>query len=136
MLEGEASFVLLRRFTVVTPRQIKQHIAGHAFWKVRLREALSTGAAGLDATTIRPDDRCDFGKWLHSLPDGVRTSLEARAVADAHRQFHQAAADVVVQIQGGDRKGAEDAMRLRGSFSRTTAHLTGAMAKWMEKNRA
>lgn len=111
---------------------IKTHIAGHGIWKVRLREALSDGGESLDASAIRPDDRCALGIWLRDADPRVRASRHWHDVADHHRAFHEAAADVVVQIQGGDVAAAERSIHLRGDLSRKTSRLTLAMVAWMD----
>lgn len=99
----------------------------HQQWKVKLREAVQSGEQ-LDIETIRRDDCCDLGKWLHSegrthfghSPEFVKllathydfhliTSVvariinskdydQAKAMLEGSSQFASASADVAMAI--------------------------------------
>jgi hypothetical protein len=76
-------------------------IAKHMEWKTRLRNAALRNEP-LDVATIRRDDCCPLGKWLHG--EGGRIwSSQPRFVAlvDRHREFHLETGKVAATITGG-----------------------------------
>ena len=120
---------------MIDPKEVKRHIAGHGFWKARLRAALADGAKSLNAADVRPDDRCAFGKWLRSQPATIQGTPHWKTAMEHHRSFHLAAADVVELIQQGEEEKARQAIALRGSLSRGTSVLVRTMVAWMEDRR-
>lgn len=40
-------------------------IAAHTQWKVRLRTFIDGTGEKLESTTVRLDNPCDVGKWIH-----------------------------------------------------------------------
>ena len=62
--------------------------AAHQQWKARLQESVSARAT-LDVSTIRRDDCCELGKWLHS--NGRSTyghKPEFKNLLTKHASFH------------------------------------------------
>jgi hypothetical protein len=112
--------------------QIRAAQSAHATWKIRLKSAIASGGAELEESTVRADDRCDFGRWLHgqTVPAAVRDGADYAEVVRLHAAFHAEAAEVVARAQRGDREGAESAMKFGGTFSRASAQLDSALTRW------
>ncbi|MFN3567165.1 MAG: methyl-accepting chemotaxis protein, partial [Burkholderiaceae bacterium] len=90
-------------------------VEAHRAWKVKLRQAI-TKKEKLDAATIRRDDCCALGQWLHG--EGGRRWGTQPAFVDLlgkHRDFHHAAGEVAETINRG---AYEAAARLLGAGSR------------------
>ena len=68
----------------------------HKAWMTRLRDAIRTGKCDVPAATVRADDQCTLGKWLHG-GSGYRAEQPARwqEMHDLHEQFHANAARVL-----------------------------------------
>jgi aerotaxis receptor len=80
---------------------LKAAIAKHMEWKTRLRNAALRNEP-LDVATIRRDDCCPLGQWLHG--EGGRIwSNQPRFVAlvDRHREFHLETGTVATAISRG-----------------------------------
>jgi len=90
---------------VLAEIDIDTAITAHENWKLRLQQYLKGESDDvLDPATVCMDDRCALGQWLHG-PGGQRLGkYPAFSVLVArHQYFHQQAADVVTQVQAGDR---------------------------------
>jgi len=74
--------------TMIDPATLDHAIAAHAKWKFRLREAIRTGQSEWTVEKVRPDDQCEFGKWLNSLPLPDRMMNEWKDVKALHAKFH------------------------------------------------
>jgi methyl-accepting chemotaxis protein len=90
-------------------------VEAHRAWKVKLRSAIAKKEK-LDAATIKRDDCCPLGKWLHG-EGGGRWGTRAAFVelVDKHREFHLAAGEVAEIINRG---AYEQAERLLGGGTR------------------
>ena len=98
-------------------------IMAHENWKLRLESCLhGTSHEHLTAEKVGCDDACDLGKWIYG--DGEQhlgkyaTFTELR---NSHRQFHQAAANVLTLANSGHRDEAE--VLLHGEFERMSNHV-------------
>ena len=83
---------------------LKGAIAKHMEWKATLRNAALHGST-LDIETIKRDDCCALGKWLHG--EGSRQwqkEPKFLELIDKHRDFHLCAAHVAhtIKTQGQD----------------------------------
>ncbi|MCS6945933.1 MAG: methyl-accepting chemotaxis protein [Sutterellaceae bacterium] len=90
-------------------------VEAHRAWKVKLRSAIAKREK-LDVATIRRDDCCPLGQWLHG--EGGRRWRTRPAFVDLvtkHREFHLAAGEVAETINRG---AYEQAQRLLGGGSR------------------
>lgn len=86
---------------------LNQASQAHADWKVKLRMAIAKKET-LDAATIRVDNACALGKWLHG--EGKTTHGKLKPFGDCvakHAAFHKAAASVADAINRGDYAAAE-----------------------------
>ncbi|MHC4401265.1 MAG: CZB domain-containing protein [Planctomycetota bacterium] len=111
---------------------IERAIAAHARWKYRLFDAVKTGKSEWTVQGIRSYDQCDFGKWLGSLSPSDRSSEHCKKVTDLHREFHQAASEVLELALSGRKQEAEAAIALGSRFSLVSSNLTMAMSAWKD----
>lgn len=113
---------------------LNKGIAAHSGWKARLRNAASSGKFEVATNTVKADDQCEFGKWLHGsgLSAAEKQSEHYRAVKQLHAQFHLDAAKVAELATSGQKEAAEKEMGMGSSYSKSSTALTGAMVKWRE----
>ena len=76
-------------------------ISKHAEWKTKFRSAI-TNKEKLDTATIRRDDCCELGKWLHGEGKISHRSYSSyAAVVPKHAAFHVEAGKVADAINSG-----------------------------------
>jgi len=112
--------------------EITKAIGARGMWKQRLREAVDTGKSEFIVERVRPDNLCDFGKWLSSLPLGDQNSSHWKIVQDLHGKFHAEAARVLGLAVRGHKREAEHELTAESNFVKISLELTGAMMKWKE----
>lgn len=112
-------------------QQIDRAIGAHGMWKTRLKDAVTTGVSEFNVETVKVDNRCEFGRWLHQEAS-VQTRADPRyaQVRTLHAQFHQEAAAVLAQALAGKQTEARAALALRSPFASASARLTQAMVDW------
>jgi len=110
--------------------EINKAIGAHGMWKQRLRQAVDTGKSDFTVERVRPDNLCDFGKWLYSLPAGDQTSAHWKTVRELHDKFHAEAAHILGLAVGGHKQEAEKGLDTGSNFTKISSELTGAMMKW------
>jgi hypothetical protein len=118
---------------MIDPAALDHEIAAHAKWKFRLREAIKTGLSEWTVDTVRPDNLCEFGKWLDALPLPMRMSHDWREAKALHAQFHRAAAEVLKSALAGDKTGAEAAMAPGGAYADVSTKLVRGLTEWKKK---
>ena len=77
-----------------TTLTLERAYEAHNHWKIMLQESVSARTT-LDVATIRRDDCCNLGKWLHS--DGQRGyghKPEFKSLMAKHASFHLVASVV------------------------------------------
>jgi methyl-accepting chemotaxis protein len=114
--------------------QVTVAIGAHRQWKQRLQAAIDTGQSTLSVIDVCADNRCDFGRWLYSLPPADRNSVHWREVQKLHAGFHQEASHVLDLALRGYKAGAHKCMAFGGRFAVASANLTTAMMKWKAAN--
>ncbi|MDG3004061.1 CZB domain-containing protein [Paludisphaera mucosa] len=117
---------------MIDPASLDHAIASHAKWKFRLREAIKTGKSEWTVETVRPDDLCEFGKWLNALPLADRMRKEWREVKSLHAKFHVAAAGVLESAVAGRQAEATDAMASGGPFTDVSVKLVRLISDWKQ----
>lgn len=113
-----------------TPAELDQFIAAHGMWKARLRQVLASGRSETPVATIRRDDQCDFGRWLHGASPADRRAPEYQSIKTLHARFHVAASRVVELALAGRRAEAEASMAMGGEYFQASVELTNAMKGW------
>lgn len=115
---------------MMTIDEINKAIGNHGLWKLRLRSAIDTGKSDYSVANVRPDNLCEFGKWLNTFSAADKNSEQFKKVKDLHAQFHHEAANVIALAVEGKKHEAEIAMSPTGAFTKISAKLTSAMIAW------
>lgn len=112
--------------------ELDKAIGAHGMWKARLKQAIATGKVDTPTDTIRKDNECAFGKWLHgsSLNTEEKNTPEYKKVRDLHAHFHKCAARVAELAQNGKKDLAEQMLSVDGEFGEASHKLTQAMMDW------
>jgi Chemoreceptor zinc-binding domain len=115
---------------MINKDEISDAISAHGMWKQRLRQAIVSGSSEYTVNTLKVDNLCAFGKWLHSLAPDEKKSTHWVNVKDLHATFHVEAASILDLALKGKKKEAEDAMEAGKEFARLSGKLTVAMMSW------
>jgi hypothetical protein len=112
--------------------EIEKAIGAHGMWKGRLSLAIEAGKSATPVESIRMDNQCVFGKWLHgsTLTSVDRASHHFKTVKELHAEFHKTAARVMELALSGSKTEALKAMSFGGEYASISARLTGAMMEW------
>lgn len=112
--------------------EIDKAIAGHGAWKARLLGAIKQEKLDVPVGTIKMDNQCDFGKWLHgtSTTPAIRDSVSYKKVKELHSEFHKSAARVAELAVAGKKKEAEKLLQIGGEYTLVSSKLTMAMVEW------
>jgi len=106
-------------------------IKAHEQWKARLEGVASSGTSDLDPTTVRKDDQCAFGKWLHDEVGAAdREHPIYQRVCGYHAAFHGTAADVLELSLKGERIKASVALGFGGQFAKQSTLLESVLREW------
>ena len=111
---------------------INRAIAAHAQWKTRLRQAIESGKSEWTADSVRPDNLCEFGKWLCSSSSAETTTERWKTIKALHTEFHKEAARILALALTGRKAEAAAAVALGSHFSKTSADLTLTLATWRD----
>lgn len=111
---------------------VNNAIAAHGAWTARLRTAIDTGKLDVPISTIRADNQCQFGKWLHNEHCwGERSRTETYAkVTTLHAKFHEEAARVAQLATSQQKQAAEQAMSATGEYARLSTTLSDELTRW------
>jgi hypothetical protein len=113
--------------------QIDKAVAAHGLWKTRLGQSIA-GTLSLNPGEIGVDNRCEFGKWLHSLGGtSAASDPHYKEVFELHKAFHKAAAEVVTKVIAGDKIGAKASVGLQGEYTAVSSRLTTKLVEWKRK---
>ena len=111
---------------------INNAIAAHGRWKARLRQVIEAGKSEWKADSVRPDNLCEFGKWLNSCSSAEKATERWTKIRALHAEFHQEAARILALALAGRKSEAEAAIALGSHFSKTSADLTLALVQWRD----
>ena len=102
-------------------------IKAHAQWRTKLRDAAKKHQQ-LDADTIRRDDCCELGRWLHGKGQGSYGALPAfQSLVEKHRDFHEVAGAIAQTINRGNYADAEQALEGNTPFSQASSAVGAAI---------
>lgn len=107
---------------------LDEAIQKHAEWKVKLRSAI-TKKETLDAATIRQDNACILGKWLHGegkAQYGNKPSF-ANLVAK-HAEFHHNASKVADAINARKYDAAETMLGVGSQYGNASLTVAAAIS--------
>lgn len=110
--------------------EIKKAIGAHGMWKTRLRSAVDTGTSEFTVDKVKADNNCDFGKWLHGLPNEEKKTENWTKIRDLHAKFHVEAAKILDSALTGKKDVAVKGLEVTSDFSKLSASLTTAMIGW------
>jgi hypothetical protein len=111
-------------------QDIIKAIAAHAMWKNRVAAAIRDGRSDITPEQIEPDNLCDLGKWLGSLPASDRSSEFFSKVQALHVAFHKEAARVLRLALSGQKAEVENCLDFGGLFGHISGDLTAALTAW------
>jgi hypothetical protein len=112
----------------VSGMDVDGYIDAHRQWKVKLRAAIEAREK-LDAETLKRDDCCALGKWVHGEGRGrYGTSPSFVELVSSHRAFHQVAGTVAEMVNARQYAQAEDALAPGTSFSRATRDVVRVLS--------
>jgi hypothetical protein len=115
-------------------QQITRALGVHGQWRARLSKAIAAGASEFDVATVRRDDRCEFGSWLHhSIKSDTRATARYARVKEVHARFHLEVARVLALAVSGHKTEAGHAMAPSGAFSKIADELTAEMTSWQSE---
>lgn len=117
---------------MIPTAEIERAIIAHALWKSHLYSAIERGVSEFTVENIEPDNLCEFGKWLFSLPAAERSNRHWQTVQSLHADFHREAAHVLRLALQGQKPEAYGAMDLQSQFMKTSAKLTEALREWQQ----
>ena len=111
-------------------QEIKSATGAHGAWKLKLTNAVSLGKTKLDPKTVKCDDLCDFGKWLHgsTIDSDMKNGMPFKVITRLHAEFHICASQILEQVIQGDTNGA--AAQLKGEYTERSEKLMRALNKW------
>jgi hypothetical protein len=112
---------------------IEQAISAHRQWMAQLRQAVFDALSGIDVQSIRADNNCEFGKWLHgpSLSSDEQLTDHYLEVRQLHAEFHELAGRIVELAAAG--QVAESYTLLYGEYITLSGRLILAMRAWQSK---
>jgi len=98
-------------------------IQAHTYWKVRLLlYARGKAAEKIDLQTLRKDNVCALGQWLHGDAQRYSGDPKFKKLLETHAAFHKAAASVGSMIERGQAPAAEALLNFPGSeYSRLSS---------------
>lgn len=117
---------------MANPEEIKKAIGAHGLWKQRLRDAIDKGKSEFTVERVKPDNLCDFGKWLYSLPPAERNTDNWKKIQQLHAEFHQEAARILGLALGNQKSQAESGIAPNSKFATLSSTLTAAMMAWQK----
>jgi hypothetical protein len=112
---------------------IDRAIAAHARWKSHLRQAIETGKSEWTPERVRPDNLCEFGRWLLERSPTEKAAEQFRTVRDLHARFHLEASRVLELALTGHREQATAAMAIGSPFATVSSKLTTTLTAWKKQ---
>jgi hypothetical protein len=111
--------------------QVQKALVAHGAWKVRLAQAIESGASESSPEAVRKDNQCVLGKWLYGeISPALKRDEHYEAVRRLHAEFHVAAAAVLALALEGRKGDAQAAMQSGQAFGRASTQLTLALSAW------
>lgn len=111
--------------------QITKAVGAHSMWKVKLKMAIETGKSDFNSITVKTDNNCDFGKWLHNdISPELKKSPIYNTVLKHHVEFHLEAGRILELALAGKKEEAQNGMKSSSKFTQISASLTATMMEW------
>lgn len=94
----------------------EEAIQAHSAWKLKLSTYLRKPDGSLNSATIRLDNKCALGQWLHGEGRKFSNVPEYKKLVAEHARFHRAAAAVVDKANSGKSTSEETALGGKSEF--------------------
>ena len=118
---------------MVTKEAIDAALSAHSQWKKRLQDAIATGQSEFKADSVKRDNTCQFGQWLHGLPIADTKSDDYNLIKTLHADFHKIAGEILELALSGKKNEALKNLETGGPYGRATGKLVLALQAWKEK---
>ncbi len=118
---------------MVNKEAIEAALAAHAQWKKRLQDAIEAGQSTFRVEDVRKDNVCQFGQWLHGLPEADRQSAAFMKVRELHGTFHKIAGEILHLALSGKKAEALRALEFGGPYGKATGELVLALQTWKKQ---
>ncbi len=115
---------------MITNEIIYKAAAAHMAWKTRLQKVIETHSSELTATESQNDTRCDFGKWLYSLPQEEQSTEYWKKTQKIHMEFHAEAGRILGLALAGKSTEAQEALTIQSKYGRLTDELLNTLNQW------
>jgi len=112
--------------------QIQKAMTAHGVYKVKLGQAVETGATDMPVAVVAATDKCPTGDWLGAMDSATKASPHYSTVKDLHATFHKVSADVMALSIARKRTEALGAMEMGSTFKQTSAKLIMALSAWSD----
>ncbi|MGF1607455.1 MAG: CZB domain-containing protein [Rhodothalassiaceae bacterium] len=102
---------------------LDQALMAHALIKKKLIDTIEgTADHGIDPDTMRRDDACKVGEWIHHADNELKGTAELERLREVHAALHQSAYDAYRMKEAGR---ADEARRIveSGSFEAASSEL-------------
>ena len=107
---------------------LNEAIQKHAEWKVKFRSAINKQET-MDAATIRQDNCCPLGKWLHGEGQSQYQGKAAFTnVVARHADFHRSAGKVADAINAKKYAAAETMLEGGTEYGLASSAVAGAIS--------
>ena len=104
---------------------LEKAIGAHGEWKMKFRVAIADKAK-LDEASIKVDNACPLGKWLHGEGKTKYGKLDSHAHCLAkHAAFHREAGKVATTINAGQYDKATEMIGQNSDYSRASTEVRG-----------
>lgn len=103
-------------------------IRAHSTWKIKLQQYLSNPDNSINVVELAKDNVCPLGCWIHG--EGLRNYgklPEHKTLLEQHREFHKAAADIVMRKNKGEDVKAETALGAQSPFAKHSANVVASI---------
>ena len=109
--------------------RLDQAIEVHRQWREKLKASVAAGET-LDAATLRRNDCCDLGKWLHTQGRNLYGSKpEFVKLMARHNDFHLVASMVANSINDGEYTDMQKVLNGNSQFAQASIDVETAVMK-------
>ncbi len=113
---------------------ITSAIGSHGLWKSRLADAVATGRSDFDPDEVRPDNRCEFGQWLHhDLDSAHKVDDYFKDALSMHANFHRLASEILREATTGNQSKAAKMITRDSEYGKLSVELTLALMAWRKE---
>jgi hypothetical protein len=115
---------------VSNTEKIDNAISAHTNWFIRLRVAISEGISQFKPENVRPDNNCDFGKWLYGdFPQQVKGTPLYSEIKTLHAEFHKEAAHILELALMGKKNEALALVENHSKIRKCSTDLIGKLTQ-------